>query len=126
MTLRTGVDMIEIERVRASLERRGDRLLNRLFTPQEIGEVGERIESLAGRFAAKEAVAKAFSTGIGDISWQEIEILRGPNKEPVLCLRGAAQELSDQLGITEWSLSISHSHSHAIAFVVALGLHQSD
>jgi holo-[acyl-carrier protein] synthase len=113
--------MIEIERVRASLERRGDRLLQRLFTPQEIAEVGDQIQSLAGRFAAKEAVAKAFSTGIGDISWQEIEIRRGPNREPVLCLSGEARKLSDQLGITDWSLSISHSHSHAIAFVVALG-----
>ncbi len=76
--LATGVDLVDIERFREVVERHGDRFLLRVFTPQELDEVGANTTSLAARFAAKEAVAKALGTGIGAISWREIEILRGP------------------------------------------------
>ena len=79
------------------------------------------MSSLAARFAAKEAVAKAFGTGIGHISWHDIEICRGPSGEPVLKLHDAAQELAEKDQLSTWSISLSHSQNYAIAFVVALG-----
>jgi holo-[acyl-carrier protein] synthase len=120
--LRTGIDIIEIDRVRQLLERYGARFLERIFTTQEIADAGDNAASLAGRFAAKEAVAKALGTGIGPVTWQEIEILRGPNREPVLCLHGAAAQLANELGLGEWSLSISHSQTDAVGMAVATSL----
>ena len=121
MKLVTGVDMIEIERIRAAIERHGPRFLTRVFTPQELHEVGEQPASLAARFAAKEAVSKALGSGIGLVAWQEIEILRGPSREPLLRLHVMADQLAQQLGIHRWSLSLSHTHEHAIAMVVGIG-----
>jgi holo-[acyl-carrier protein] synthase len=117
--LRTGIDLIEIERVRSLIERYGARFLERVFTPQEISELGDNAASLAGRFAVKEAVAKALGTGIGVVAWREIEILRGPQREPVLRLHGAAARLSAELGLHEWSVSISHSQTDAVGLAVA-------
>lgn len=121
MNLRTGVDLIEIERIKRAIQRYGDRFLKRVFTPQELAEVGENISSLAVRFAAKEATAKALGTGIGDVGWQEIEILRGPSRQPNLYLHGRASELANRLELETWSLSLTHNQRHAIAVVVALG-----
>ena len=118
--LRTGIDLIEIDRFTSAYEQHGVRLLQRLFTPTELAENGGNMASLAARFAAKEAVAKAFGTGIGLITWQEIEIRRGRSGEPILQLFGAAQKMAEEQKITSWSLSLSHSHSHAIAMVVAM------
>jgi holo-[acyl-carrier protein] synthase len=118
--LRTGVDLIEIERFTSTYQRFGQRFLKRLFTQIERDENGENMASLAARFAAKEAVAKAFGTGIGRITWQEIEIRRGRSGEPILNLFGAAQHLAQEKRITGWSLSLSHTHSHAVAVVVAM------
>jgi len=119
--LRTGVDLIEIDRFISAYQRYHQRLLHRLFTPTELAENGENMASLAARFAAKEAVSKAFGTGIGHITWQEIEICRGQSGEPILYLHGAAQKLAQAQHLTSWSISLSHSQNHAIAFVVALG-----
>jgi len=80
-----------------------------------------RVESLAGRFAAKEAVAKALGSGIGDITWKEVEILRADSGAPILVLHGAAAEMAEKQGLVEWSISISHEKSHALAMVVAIG-----
>jgi holo-[acyl-carrier protein] synthase len=118
--LRTGIDLIEIERITAVIQRHGARFLQRVFTPQELAEVGNHPPSLAARFAAKEAVTKALGTGIGKVSWQEIEILRKPNGEPVLYLHGAAQQLAQSLDLQNWSLSLSHAQTYAIAIVVAI------
>lgn len=120
-SLRTGVDLIEIDRFTSAFERYHQRLLQRLFTPTELEENGENMASLAARFAAKEAVAKAFGTGIGRITWHEIEICRGHTGEPILHLHGKAQQLAQAQHLNTWSLSLSHSQNHAIAFVVALG-----
>jgi holo-[acyl-carrier protein] synthase len=119
--LRTGVDLIEIERFTAACLRHKQRLLQRLFTPIELEENGENLASLAARFAAKEAVAKAFNTGIGAITWHDIEIGRGTSGEPILHLSGMAQKLAEQYHLHTWALSLSHTQKHAIAFVVALG-----
>jgi holo-[acyl-carrier protein] synthase len=121
MILRTGVDLLEIDRFEAAVKRHGERFLARVFTPREINEVGDNMASLAVRLAAKEAAAKALGTGIGDVKWQEIEILRGPARQPALHLHGHASSLADRLGLKNWSLSLSHSHTYAIALVVALG-----
>ena len=121
MNLRTGVDLIELERIERAIRHYGARFLERVFTPRELAEVGENTASLAARFAAKEAVAKALGTGIGDVGWQEIEILRGPARQPNLHLSGRAAALADQLALNTWSLSLTHSQSQAIALVVAIG-----
>ena len=119
--LRTGIDLIEIDRVRSLIARYGSRFLERVFTHQEIAELQENAASLAGRLAVKEAVAKALGTGIGVVAWREIEILRGPRREPVLRLHGAAARLAGEIGLEEWSVSISHTQTHAVGLAVALG-----
>jgi holo-[acyl-carrier protein] synthase len=121
MKLATGVDLVEIQRLEAAIQRHGDRFLQRIFTNQELQEVKGSLPSLAARFAAKEAVAKALGTGIGAVNWREIEVLRGAERQPVLHLHGEADRLAGQLGLRCWSLSLSHTFTHAVAMVVALG-----
>src|SRR3972149_946190 len=112
MMLATGVDLIEIERVREAIARHGDQFLNRIFTQTELRDCKGRVDSLAARFTAKEAVAKALGTGIGDIGWQEIEVVGDENKAPSLRLHGAAEKKSQQKGLKVWSLGLSHTPSH--------------
>jgi holo-[acyl-carrier protein] synthase len=119
--LATGVDLIEIERVQTTIGRYGKRFLERVFTVQELAEVGNNTASLAARYAAKEAVAKALGTGIGPIAWREIEILHGPARQPLLHLHGEAQKLASEMGLDAWSVSLSHTQTHAIALAVATG-----
>jgi holo-[acyl-carrier protein] synthase len=119
--LRTGVDLVEIERVRRVMARSGERFLARIFTPQEQAYCQGRIASLAGRFAVKEAVAKALGTGIGDVTWVEIEIVSDKMGRPELVLHGAAKEAADALGLVEWSISLSHTEQYAIGFAAAVG-----
>lgn len=121
MILRTGVDMIEIARIEEVIKRHGRRYLERIYTPAELEQIGKQMESLAGRFAAKEACAKAIGSGIGEVSWKEIEILGDERNAPTLRLYGMAEQKARELGLSTWSVSISHSQSHAVAFVVALG-----
>jgi holo-[acyl-carrier protein] synthase len=121
MKLATGVDLIEIARIEEVIARHGKHYLDRIYTPAEIEQCGKRVESLAGRFAAKEAVVKALGCGIGEVTWREIEILGDEQNAPVLTLRGAAEKKAIELGLTNWSVSISHSQSHSVAFVVATG-----
>lgn len=123
-TLRTGVDLVEIARFSSAVERHGTRFLERVFTPRELDEVGDtkgRMASLAARFAAKEAVSKAFTTGIGQLAWREIEILRGPEREPILHFTGTAARWAEEQKLAAWSVSLSHTEQYAIAMVVALG-----
>ncbi|MBI5934327.1 MAG: holo-ACP synthase [Chloroflexi bacterium] len=122
MKLATGVDLLEIERLRDAIATHGEKFLHRIFTRQELDANQKKIESLAGRFAAKEAAAKALGCGIGDVSWKEIEILRAESGAPQLILHGAAERMAREQGLTTWSLSLSHSQSHAVAMVVAMGM----
>ena len=122
IALRTGIDLIEIDRLPAIQPRIRARFMARVYTPQELVEARESYPSLAGKFAAKEAASKALGTGIGPVRWQDFEILHGPQGEPVLHLHGAAQVIADKLGLKTWSVSISHSRSQAVAVVVAIGL----
>ncbi len=119
--LRTGVDVIEIARLQRALERHGNAFLERIYTPAEIAAYRHNLQSLAARWAAKEAVAKALGTGIGEVGWREIEVLADERKAPRLQLHGRAQTLAQTLGLTEWAISLSHTDALAIAFVVATG-----
>ncbi|MCI0520053.1 MAG: holo-ACP synthase [Chloroflexi bacterium] len=119
--IRSGVDLVEIERFSGVVAQHGQRFLQRVFTPQELDEAGESMASLAARFAAKEAVSKALGSGIGAVTWREIEVCRGPQRQPVLHLHGAAARLAAEIGLYEWSLSLSHTQEHAIALAVAVG-----
>ncbi len=119
MKLATGVDLIEIERIREAIDRHGDRFISRIFTVTEQRDCGGRISSFAARFAAKEAVSKALGCGIGDVSWLDIEIRSDEKKAPYLVLHGEGARLASKLGLVNWSVSLSHTESQAIAFVVA-------
>ncbi len=118
--LRSGVDIIEVYRIDRAILRHGQRFFDRFFTPQELIDCGGRTPALAARFAAKEAVAKALGTGIGDVGWKDIEVVSAERRQPRLQLHGPARELSDGLGLGEWSISLSHTHEHAVAVAVAL------
>jgi len=121
MELRSGVDLLEIERLRKALERHAERFLARIYTPAERELCAGNVASLAARFAAKEAVAKALGTGLGDVAWTEIEVLRAETGAPVLRLHGRASALAEGLGLKHWSISLSHTREYAIALVVAQG-----
>jgi holo-[acyl-carrier protein] synthase len=121
MVLKTGVDIIEIPRIQAALERHGEHFLQRVFTAGEIAECQGRADRLAVRFAAKEATTKALGTGIGPVSWREVETLHKRSGEPYLVLHGRAEQVAEYLGLTTWAVSLSHSRDNAIAVVVASG-----
>lgn len=120
MIIRTGVDLIEVERIDRAILRHGDRFFERFFTVRELVEASGYTPALAARFSAKEAVAKALGTGIGDVGWKDIEITKGDSKEPVLILHGPAKVLADELGLIHWTVSLSHTHEHAVAIAVAI------
>ena len=122
MVLGVGTDLIEIARIQQSIARFGDRFLHRIFTPREIAYCQRKknaAESLAARFAAKEAGAKALGTGISrGIGWLELEVVREPGSRPILQLTGRAAARARSLGITRVSLSLTHSRDTALAVVV--------
>ncbi len=126
MIISIGVDLIEVERIRKSLEhpRIGQRFRNRVFTEKEILYCEKkhrgRYESYAGRFAAKEAVMKALGRGWGSqVSWLEIEVARARSGKPDILLHGKTAAYADRLGIRRWVLSITHTQTHGLAYVVA-------
>ena len=116
--LATGVDIIEISRVRQVLERYGQRFLDRVFTPSEIEYCRRRAPNLAARFAAKEAAMKALGTGMREVGWKEIEVVRADSGAPAIKLHGQAEQRALRLGVRDTSLSLSHSLQYAVAFVV--------
>lgn len=117
--LRIGVDMVEVARIQESMDRYGERFYARFFTPTEREQARDIPSRLAARFAAKEAVSKALGTGIGPVSWVEIEVRLDEIGRPHLALHGAAARLADELELHSWQVSLSHTQEHAIAFVVA-------
>ena len=119
--LATGVDLIEVSRIEAAVERYGERFLRRIFTSRELSLTHGRPESLAARFAAKEAVAKTLGCGIGEVSWLDVEVLSGSNRQPELHLHGNAARIAEEQGLTQWAISLSHSQEFAIAMVTAIG-----
>jgi holo-[acyl-carrier protein] synthase len=116
--LAVGVDTVEIARVAAVVERYGERFLSRVFSPHDCAYAGGRALALAGRFAAKEAAAKAMGTGIGPVGWRNIEVRNDALGKPSLVLYGAAAARARAMGLLEWHVSITHSRDLATAFVV--------
>jgi holo-[acyl-carrier protein] synthase len=120
-----GVDIVEIARMDAAIQRQGPSLLNRCFLPSEQEYCNQQhlpARAYAARFAAKEAVAKALGTGIGaQLEWRDVEIRRKASGEPFVVLQGIGAETAKRLGVTELFLSLSHSERYAVANVVASG-----
>ncbi|MBC8279293.1 MAG: holo-ACP synthase [Chloroflexi bacterium] len=117
--LSTGVDIIEIPRIKKTLDRYGERFLKRIFTQDEIAYCRGRAPNLAGRFAAKEATMKALGTGVRGVGWKDIEVIRAESGAPSVKLHGRAKARAERLLVGDISLSISHSREFAVAFVVA-------
>ena len=118
MTLSSGVDIIEISRIRRVLDRYPQRFLHRVYTDGEIAYCRGRAPNLAARFAAKEATMKALGTGIRGVGWKDIEITRRESGAPGVLLHGRAKLRAQRLGVLDISLSLSHSREYAVAFVV--------
>jgi holo-[acyl-carrier protein] synthase len=117
-----GVDIAEVPRIKAAIERRGQPFLRRVFTPNEI-EYCERFknkfERYAGRFAAKEATMKALGTGWrGGIRWVDLEVVRQQSGRPTIALAGQAAKIAAALGVRRISVSITHTASQALAQVI--------
>jgi len=125
MIVGTGVDIAEVERIKAAVERFGERFLRRVFTPAEVHYCMGKpnaAERLAARFAAKEAGMKAIGTGLRHgVTWQDVEVLRMPGQRPVLKFSGKAAEFAERLGCKRTHLSLSHTKEQAIAHVILEG-----
>jgi len=122
MIVGTGIDIIEVPRVAAAIERFGDRFLRRIYTPGEIKYCQSKrnaVERFAARFAAKEAALKAIGTGLRKgVAWIQVEVRREPSGRPTLNFSGAAAAHANALGMKRVSLSISHTAQLAIAKVI--------
>ena len=114
----TGVDIVEIPRIRRVAERYGQRFFRRIYTDREIAYCRGRAPQLASRFAAKEAVMKALGTGIRGVRWRDIEVVRERDQAPTIQLRGTAVARAEHLGIDHLAVTLSHSEEYAVAFVV--------
>ncbi|PYL08010.1 MAG: holo-[acyl-carrier-protein] synthase [Verrucomicrobia bacterium] len=120
-----GVDLVECARIQHSLDRFGEKFLHRVFTDGEIAysmAMKFPARHLAARFAGKEAVAKAFGTGIGKaMGWRNIDIRKKDSGEPFLVFSGPAEELAAKRGVTAPLITLSHTEHHAMACVVLEG-----
>ena len=120
-----GVDLVECARIQHSIDRFGDRFLHRVFTDGEIEysmSMKFPARHLAARFAAKEAVSKAFGTGIGkSMGWRDIDVHKKPSGEPFLVFNGGADKLAKARGVTHALITLSHSEQHAVATIVLEG-----
>jgi holo-[acyl-carrier protein] synthase len=125
MIVGTGIDLVDIERIRNSVDRFGARFLNRVYTQAEQAYCLSKrnaAESLAARFAAKEAAAKALGTGISHgVTWLEIEVVRQHGGRPTLAFHGRARELALRLGAQNAQLSLTHTGALAMANVILEG-----
>jgi holo-[acyl-carrier protein] synthase len=119
-TTELGIDIIRVDRIRRTLERFGARFSRRVLTPAEQRYVRDRPATLAGRWAAKEAVSKVLGLGVRGIGWKDIEVERLPTGQPAVRLHGRAARRADQLGMARIALSISHESEYAVA--IAFGV----
>jgi len=117
-----GVDMVEVERIQHSLDRFGERFMKRVFTEGEIAycrSMKFSARHFAARFAAKEAVSKAFGTGIGKaMGWRDIDVHKKESGEPFLVLRGGADRLAKRGDMKSSWITLSHTDHHAVAMIV--------
>ena len=122
MILGVGIDIIEVARIRSSYERFGERFLNRILLPNEIAYcLSHKVPApfLAARFAAKEAISKAFGTGIGaQLGWQDMEVGRKESGEPFVILYEAGRKLLEQRQARVVLISLSHTQEHAAAVAI--------
>jgi holo-[acyl-carrier protein] synthase len=125
MIVGTGIDIAEVPRIRAAIERHGERFLQRVFTEGEIRyceSKANRVERYAARFAAKEAGMKALGTGWNHgVRWRDLEVARKPGGRPSLMLHGKAAEFANRLGATNIALSLTHTAEMAMAQVILEG-----
>jgi holo-[acyl-carrier protein] synthase len=119
-TTELGIDIIKVDRIRASIERFGERFSKRVLTTNEQRYVRMRPETFAGRWAAKEAVSKVLGLGVRGIGWRDIEVERLPTGQPSVRLHGRAAARAEQLGMARIALSITHESDYAVA--VAFGV----
>ncbi len=119
-----GIDVVEVERIGSSMDEFKEKFVNRIFTKaeQEYCESQKRpVIHYAGRFAAKEAIAKAFGTGIGkEISWLDMEILRQPSGEPRVNMSGGGGKDAEMLKVVDIKISLTHAEHYAAANAVVL------
>jgi len=119
-TTELGIDIIKVERIRAAIERFGERFSRRVLTDAERRYVRDRPETFAGRWAAKEAVSKVLGLGVRGIGWRDIEVQRMPTGQPAIRLHGRAAQRADQLGMGRIAVSITHESDYAVA--IAFGV----
>ena len=120
MTHYIGIDIIEIARIKKAILRWEERFLRRIYTDAELRLYHRKPQSLAARFACKEAVMKLLGTGRKGVSWRDIETLSHPSGKPLVKLYGRAQNKAKELGLKEIAVSLSHSKEYAIASVVGI------
>ena len=122
MIVGTGVDLAEVPRIRASIERYGEKFIRRIYTPAEIAYVerkANKYERYAARFAAKEAGMKAIGTGWRHgVTWQDLEVANLRSGKPTLLLHGVAAGFAEKLGVKHISLSITHTAELGMAHVI--------
>lgn len=120
-----GIDLVDIARIERTLNDHSERFLERCFTPAERAYADQskrRVEHLAARFAAKEAVMKALGTGWAEgIAWTDIEVEREASGRPVVVLHGLAEQRARDMGVRVWHLTLSHTATTAVASVIASG-----
>ena len=120
-----GIDLVETGRIGEMIQKHGAHFTGRIFTDGEMGYARgrkRRLEHLAARFAAKEAVAKALGRGMTEgINWQDIEVVHDPSGEPKIKLAGAVGKIAKSMGIRVWHLTLTHVKDMAVAMVVAEG-----
>ena len=118
-TTELGIDIIRVQRIRDALRRFGSRFSRRILTETEAAYVRDRPETMAGRWAAKEAVSKVLGLGVRGVGWRDIEIVRLPTGQPAVRLHGRARARAEQLGMGGIAVSISHEREYAIAIAMA-------
>jgi holo-[acyl-carrier protein] synthase len=122
MIVGTGIDLAEVPRIQASIERFGARFINRIYTPGEIAYVerkANRYERYAARFAAKEAGMKAIGTGWHHgVTWKDFEVTNLPTGKPTLQFSGVAAQIADRLGVKNVALSLTHTSEMGMAHVI--------
>jgi holo-[acyl-carrier protein] synthase len=119
-TTELGIDIIKVDRIRAALQRFGPRFSKRVLTETEQRYVRDRPETMAGRWAAKEAVSKVLGLGVRGIGWRDIEIERMPTGQPAVRLHGRAAARAEQLEMGRIAVSITHESDYAVA--IAFGI----
>jgi holo-[acyl-carrier protein] synthase len=122
MIVGLGIDIANVERVKAAIERRGELFLRRIYTPAEIAyceRFRNKYERYAGRFAAKEAAMKALGTGWSrGVRWVDLEVGRQKSGRPVMALAGEAEKIAERLGVSRIVISITHTAAQAFAQVI--------